>query len=134
MKVTHRPQLGWIHHSTFVLRLPVVGIQLGNIDELGEFEQILRILLEMRDPSNVTGIAVHHLHSLHRRPGGDRRELGDIAVRPAEQLDAETAWLLLDLKDTVLVEIVQVFVGDLPTRPSSPDASDQWSVARVIRW
>ena len=107
--------------------LPVVDVQLGHLDELRHLQQVLVIPVEMGHAADVAAaLAVHRRHVFERAPVGDDGELGDVAVEPAEHLDAEIAGLHLDGEDAVLVEVGKIFVRDLAARAAGPDAADQW--------
>src|SRR5919107_3629234 len=108
-------------------QLPVVDVQLAHLDGLGELEQVVWILLQMRHAPNV---AVRRFHRVPVRDGG---ELCDVANYLPELLHAEAARLLLDLEDTVLVVVPEVLVRKLLAGSSEPGPCDKRSPLRSGR-
>src|SRR5829696_794126 len=74
----------------------------------------------MYHAAHVTVIVVHRFHGFHRGPVRDGGELCNVASLLPKLLHAEAARLLLDLKNTVLVVILEVLVRMLPTGSPEP--------------
>ena len=121
-RVSHSELLLSIPQSRARAQLPVIDVQFAHLDGLGKLQQVVRALFQMR---RTAPVAVRRLHRLLGLPVRDGGELRDVVLYLPELLHAETARLLLDLENAVLVVVAEVLVRELLAGPPEPGPRDK---------